>query len=301
MNTPPTTEEPKATPPECITQNPYQEKDLEVMEIITAKVSRPVTGSADAPWGRKMYVAIPESLQTKLSIEKPSDYIAVVIDKDTGITQFYILAAMAPDRYFIERAAQGLYAYCGITSKQQAQTIVDQVPLDESLSIAAPFFDQASKGMREFAILKKEAMEGKVAKTVLPVQHDLEKYPAALRKGWEQENTTGLPLVIVPNAIAKLLGSTMVRGTLQPANLGNTVAGGTICKLDIDGQIAEVFLVGALDHIYIDPKIKKSFGENAENIQKLSLGITVGQQILKVGVEESIQDIREGVKKRLPK
>lgn len=263
--------------------------NLPVNAVVTAKQVRPVDSTHGEEYlGDQLYLGISAELQQQLGLEKVSQHVACVLrDTRSDLVDLLALSPRLPDenhahgdgKGFITKAKDGHYAESnGIADDEAARCIVDANPLD-AFGVSTSSFNPDQAGERiQFGVLDKQQVEGKEISTSLTAKPITGGYRSSLLSTWEKKNTRKKPMLIVPNAVANLLGLTMSRVTSSPSAQGNTVADGNVCTVEFpDGSHREVFVAGALDSIGFDDA---SFAMQHGTEYKVT--ITAGKRALKI-------------------
>jgi hypothetical protein len=266
----------------------FDEAGIDVLELVEGKNHRPVLScDKEGYFGKKLYVSITREMQSQLGIEKPSDYIVAKLREDgSGLVDLYLLSGLVPDEDwkipgtekggpgFISRAAAGLHKYDGVENGEEAQAIAEEYPLEPD-SLATSFFEHDGVDGRgeliSTGILDVEGMKEKEVSTSLVAKRVVTDYPERLLRQWKQdreqierEEGRQYPLLVVPNACAKLLGLYMSRNTNQPESLGRTITSGGICTIKMGEYIFEAFVVGALDGLGFSEELAATLYDGQE-------------------------------------
>ena len=282
--------------------------NIEILTLQEGSLDRP-TNSADTDengnpqfFGKKNHLAITKERETELResgilTTALSDNIAAMTD-EKGRIHLYVLSGIAPDENwewgdksgpgFFTKAEQGLYKENGIHDEATARQVAARASMQKN-SLASPSFNTSDIGsQQEFAVIDQKAMKGKTIQTPLRTKVIEGGYPEKLQQEWDQVKDglevidyCNYPRIIVPNAVAKLLGLSGARSTNQPENFGKTVVGGNICTIELpDGTTTKAFVGGALDSLGIDEDFAKEQGLRID--YEYNVDIQVGERKLKI-------------------
>ena len=263
----------------------FNDMGIEVQSCSEGVLGRPVM-SGDIPeetkFGKRKYFALSGAKQKALNLNKPSDAVIATIEED-GRVSLYLGAGLPPDQDwevpgkgtqpgFISRAGKGLYADYGIKDENDARTVVDQHPINDNI-IAAPHFAEAHGSSVQFGIIDLEKMKHRYVPVTLHTKTIAEGYPPRLLEKWNAIDKKGMPLLVVPNAVAKLAGLSMTSTKNQPKDLGNTIADGDFCDIQLpDGTDIRVCVVGALDGVGISEELAAYFDLGSSYEVKINVG-----------------------------
>lgn len=261
------------------------------------KIARPTAGSESktAELGVKMYLGITSELQNELGIKQGdlTNHVAITLIEGSNPPSFnvYLLSAMVDDARFLKYAAAGKYHFD--TKEAKEITSTHQIT-KESISMPSSTLGIEQK----FAIIDPRELEGKILPTTLGVT-DYEQYPESLRKSWEAANRDNLPVVVVPNGIAKLLGLDLGSSTnLKTNGDDKTVAIGSACDLQMeaDGEkTIKVFVVGARGSLGLEKKLRNELG--LQDKQELRLEIAAGEKLIKI--DRRVESIMAKTRKKV--
>lgn len=262
---------------------------INVLHQGQGKIARPTAGSESetAELGVKMYLGITSELQNELGIKQGdlTNHVAITLIAGSNPPSFnvYLLSAMVDDVRFLEYAAAGKYHFD--TKEAKEITSTHQIT-KESISMPSNTLGIEQK----FAIIDPRELEGKILPTTLGVT-DYERYPKSLRKSWEAANRDNLPVVVVPNGIAKLLGLHLGSSTnLKTNGDDKTVAIGSACDLQVEDngeKTIKVFVVGARGSLGLEKKLRNELG--LQDKQELKLKVAMGKKLLKI--ERSVENV----------
>ncbi len=262
----------------------FNGKGIEVVACSEGVLGRPMM-SGDTPeetvFGKRNYFAISKAKQDALNLKKPTDAVIATIDED-GQISLYLGAGLPPDENyevpgkgilpgFVSRAGQGRYADYGITDENQARTIVFDYAMNDN-TVATPSFGVAPNSSVEFGVIDMKKMRHRYVPVTLQTKPIAGGYPSRLLEKWEISRN-GYPLLVVPNAVAKLAGISMTSTKNQPEDQGNTIADGALCDIELpDGTKPRVWVVGALDSVGVSQELESSFNLGKSYEVKINVG-----------------------------
>jgi hypothetical protein len=282
--------------PDELLQRSLEEVGIETIYDGKGRIARPTAGAISGDFGVPMYLGITKELESELGIAQGrlTEHVAITLIDGSKPSRFrvYLLSAVIDDERFRLNASKGLYE-CYDIDAAQAEKIIANNPVHKN-SISLP---SGNMGKEEsYAILLPQKIEGKLLPTTLRVG-DYESYSSTLRKGkdgksgWEAANLKGLPIVVVPNGVAKLLGHTLENSTnLVTEGKDKTIVAGSVCNLKYsDGKVQEIFVVGARDHLGISKELQEKIGLQVG--REYNFVISVGQKELIV--EQEVERIAD--------